>query len=905
MSTLFLLLGLALCAETNGKPLPGATVILLDSEGGAAAATAGSDGCARVDLAAGTYRVTVTAPESMPADLEIVIPDGDEIVSRTVSLTRVQAEIEEIIVIEAEREHAEETRHVITPEVARMVPGSQGDALKAVQNLPGLARSSFGMGALIVRGAAPEDTKVFLDGQEIPQLYHFGGLTSVVSTEMLQSIDFLPGGFGVRYGGATSGVVDVETKGGDEKKHGGHFDADIYDAEAVAQGPAGKDSRHGKVIGAVRRSYIDTVLPLVVPADQLQLTVAPRYYDYQLRYDAPTRDNGLQAPVTMPLANGWILGLTPSIGFQDFAVDAGGNAKVSTQKTDGSARLEARGAVSESVAALVGVETTVEQLAYDATFIDDTAGPREDSTGERTTIVSEKDRYPGACAAIYAQTELKLGALTLVPGLRVDGYAPANQVSFDPRIAARLRASETVSFKAYTGLYHQPPQVREWDSKVGNPDLRTPYALQAGAGMRKRFGELNSIEGEIFWKWMGDQIVQAPADPGVVNARTSYTNEEMGRAYGAEVLVKREMGEKTFGWIAYTLSRSERADPYTEGGWRPYQYDQTHILTTVVGRQLPRGWNIGLRFRYTTGNPTEYVESTVYDADSDSYVPVNGARRLVAAPRLPPARRAHRQEVVVPPVVVLHLLRPAERLPPQQRRGCALRLRLRRAQLPHRPSGPSFLRHPGRILMKTSMKIGVLAMSAVLLAGCAEDPEERALVNQLKVLGMRADFPETQPGTTVTLDALVADPLGGGRGITRAWSICDVDQAEGTASCAEPERLTSLGAADTATLEIPADALAALPEAQQISGIEIAVVLTITAGAETDTAIKRVRVSTSATPNRNPAFRELTIAGVVESPTIVQAGSEVEVVAAADATSLESYVDEIGQPQVARCASPG
>ena len=39
------------------------------------------------------------------------------------------------------------------------------------------------MGGLIVRGAAPGDTKVFLDGQEIPQLYHFGGLTSVVSTE--------------------------------------------------------------------------------------------------------------------------------------------------------------------------------------------------------------------------------------------------------------------------------------------------------------------------------------------------------------------------------------------------------------------------------------------------------------------------------------------------------------------------------------------------------------------------------------------------------------------------------------------------------------------------------------------------------------------------------------------------
>lgn len=200
--------------------------------------------------------------------------------------------------------------------------------------------------------------------------------------------------------------------------------------------------------------------------------------------------------------------------------------------------------------------------------------------------------------------------------------------------------------------------------------------------------------------------------------------------------------------------------------------------------------------------------------------------------------------------------------------------------------------------MNVTMKIGVFALTAVLLAGCAEDPEERALVNQLKVLGMRADLPETQPGTTVTLDALVADPLGGGRAVTRAWAICEVDPAEGTASCAEPERLTSLGSGDTATLAIPADALAMLPEAQQESGIEIAVILTVTAGAESDTALKRVRVSTRATPNRNPAFRELTIAGAIESPTMVQMGSEVEVVAAADAASLESWVDAIGQPQV-------
>ena len=55
------------------------------------------------------------------------------------------------------KKEAVETR--IRTEEARRVPGTQGDTLKVVQNLPGVARSSFGSGALIVWGAAPDDTQ--------------------------------------------------------------------------------------------------------------------------------------------------------------------------------------------------------------------------------------------------------------------------------------------------------------------------------------------------------------------------------------------------------------------------------------------------------------------------------------------------------------------------------------------------------------------------------------------------------------------------------------------------------------------------------------------------------------------------------------------------------------------------
>ena len=62
-------------------------------------------------------------------------------------------------------------------------------------------------GVIIVRGANPGDSGTYFDGVEIPLLYHFGGLTSVVNAEFLEDIAFYPGGFGAYYGRATAGIV--------------------------------------------------------------------------------------------------------------------------------------------------------------------------------------------------------------------------------------------------------------------------------------------------------------------------------------------------------------------------------------------------------------------------------------------------------------------------------------------------------------------------------------------------------------------------------------------------------------------------------------------------------------------------------------------------------------------------
>jgi hypothetical protein len=109
-------------------------------------------------------------------------------------------------------------------------------------------------------------------------------------------------------------------------------------------------------------------------------------------------------------------------------------------------------------------------------------------------------------------------------------------------------------------------------------------------------------------------------------------NAGIGRVYGAEFLLRKELTDRLFGWISYTLSRSERQDALG-APWRLADYDQTHNVTAVISYKLPRGWQIGGRFRFISGNVYTTVLGSRYLASSDSYV---ASYDLINSSRLPP-----------------------------------------------------------------------------------------------------------------------------------------------------------------------------------------------------------------------------------------------------------------------------
>src|SRR5262249_31400158 len=102
-------------------------------------------------------------------------------------------------------------KHIVSTEgaaaQAQRIPGTQGDVLKVVENLPGVARSAVGSGALLVWGAAPQDTRVYIGGIHVPRLFHDGGYRSILPSDFVRAVELVPAGYAPPYAPALAAVV--------------------------------------------------------------------------------------------------------------------------------------------------------------------------------------------------------------------------------------------------------------------------------------------------------------------------------------------------------------------------------------------------------------------------------------------------------------------------------------------------------------------------------------------------------------------------------------------------------------------------------------------------------------------------------------------------------------------------
>jgi len=639
------------------RPLADVPVIARAGEETLARATSDAQGRFAFEVPAAAFSVVAAPSAHERLDARVDAKPGEQR-DETFYLESAGTGFE--LTIRAEPVRREITRSVIPAAEVAKVAGTQGDTLKAVLNLPGVARTAFGGGELILRGSSPEDTRVFVEGQELPILYHFGGLRSTISPRFLESVEFIPGNFSAEYGRATGGIIEVRLRDPAEDMLRGQAQVSFYDAGFALEGPLG-----GGWTGAAafNRSYIDTLLPLFIPDDaDLSFDTAPRYYDYQFLAQRKLGDGKLRflwygsmdklelllkRPAEDPKITGSI-----RAGLMFHALQARYESRLAPWLTQESSaqvtwqrfrtrvgpeyyfdldvsQLAVRSAWSATLAPTLGARAGVDiQLnAADITLNLPGSGPPGEgengspasTEGSLTATQSNTSYEPAAFAELRWQP---LPGVDVLPGVRLDWNRNIQRWSLDPRLGVRWEVVPGTVLKAGYGVFQQAPQPQETAKEVGNPELRQERALHASAGVEHRFGDGLEVELTGFHKQLDRLVVRNPAyayDP----TAEPYTNAGEGRVYGLEATLRARLGEKLFGWVAYTYQRAFRKDGYGREE-RVFDYDQPHILTAVATWQWNPRWSLGGRFRLVSGNPDTPVVAATYDTSSGTWVPVYG-----------------------------------------------------------------------------------------------------------------------------------------------------------------------------------------------------------------------------------------------------------------------------------------
>ena len=232
--------------KSNGAPIPYANIVV---EGEGRGTITNLDGYFQLaDLPVGEVQVTIsflgyeTVSETVriyknkPNTIKVYLDEGSQM------LNTVDLNIER-----AEKKVKVNTAVVnLTPKsIETFSAGGDPDLMKAISVLPGVVTTGDQGGQLYIRGGAPIQNLVLLDGMIIYNPFHSIGFFSVFDTDVLQSAKVYTAGFGAEYGSRNSSVMDIRTRDGNRSETTGKLYSSTYMSKLLVETPLGKKDKNG------------------------------------------------------------------------------------------------------------------------------------------------------------------------------------------------------------------------------------------------------------------------------------------------------------------------------------------------------------------------------------------------------------------------------------------------------------------------------------------------------------------------------------------------------------------------------------------------------------------------------------------------------------------------------------
>ena len=602
----------------TGEPLPYANIVIQDTEIGTASDINGY--YIIPSISSGTYILKVMMIGYAISDNIINIYDGN--IRLDIELAPQIIDVEEVKV-SAERMRFEKkvdvSRININNRDIRRAPAFvEADLFRTLQLLPSVSANNDFNAALIVRGGSPDENLILLDGTEIYNPYHIGGVFSTFNADMISDSEFLAGGFPANYGGRLSSVLNITAREGDSKNgrlssknpikkycdfSKGSGNISLLSSKFLAEGAL----YNGSWMISGRRTYFDKFVSLYY--DIKDETEPANYYfwDTHIKLKTAINSNNQISYSQFSGKDNLVLGIE-GLANIDFDWDWGNSTKTISWRYIPNSNYIATTRLSKTSYDFdvnfeidfnpnpSGVDTNTTSLADGSTdldlFLDNLVKDidlnqnikfvlsdnisidggwqikklsldyRETFAGQEVTNIQSEPKIYSSFINITAKP---LQILYLNSGFRVSKYNRYDDILLSPTLGAKYNPMSDLAIKASIGKYSQflytinqeEELLRIVDFWQPIPDGKKPQeAVHIIVGAEYWVSTGNTVSLETYYKSYSSIYDLNPA-PDYENIEETLAISGTAKAYGVEFLY-RFNEKKLNGWFSYAFSNIRR-----------------------------------------------------------------------------------------------------------------------------------------------------------------------------------------------------------------------------------------------------------------------------------------------------------------------------------------------------------
>jgi hypothetical protein len=548
------------------------------------------------------------------------------------------------VVVRDQRDYSRElfernqtSTNVISKEEVTSIPvlGGEADLIKTLQLLPGTIRGVEGTSDLFIRGGAADQNLVLLDGAPIYNTSHLFGFLSVFNPDVLDKVEAMNGGFPAEFGGRLSSILNVKSVSRHPTRTSFSGDIGLIASRFFLQQPLIKDK--ASVWIAARRTYIDQVLKLVkeelpyffydingkiilTPNESNLIEIS--HYSGEDKLDLFRDRNGDGDGFLTQFTSGnntqsvtwkhqFHTNTTSSLNLYRTAY------KYNINNSFEENNLSALSDIQDLGARLMFERDSLRykgSVKFGTEWTRHSVSPNVINTKGTVAEFFESSTTSGKLAnelAVFVQYDVPLSdRLNLATGLRLSSALVPRKAYLipEPRLSLRYALSDDQALKlSYSRMSQYIHRIS--NSAVTAPtdiwypvtdSIRPQTSHQIAAGWQKTFpGFYLSVEG--YYKSMHNLIgFEEGTNLFLNNEFQSKLIQGKGRAYGLEVLLKKQSGRLT-GWLSYTLSWSWRKFDEIDAGWFHSRYDRRHNGALVMQYALNKRLSASLVWEFISG----------------------------------------------------------------------------------------------------------------------------------------------------------------------------------------------------------------------------------------------------------------------------------------------------------------